>query len=49
MIVQRVKTMATVTGTVFSLLTGMVFMYQVAVQQSGVTEATNRYMQSQSR
>jgi type II secretory pathway component PulF len=49
LIVQRVKSMTIVTGTVFSILTGMVFMYQMAVQQSGVNEATSRYMQSQSR
>jgi type II secretory pathway component PulF len=49
MIVRRVKTMAMVTGTLCSVLTGMVFMYQVAVQQAGLTDATNRFMQSQIR
>jgi type II secretory pathway component PulF len=48
-IVQRVKTMATFTGMVLSLITGVFFIYQVAVQQSGVTQATNNYMAVQSK
>ena len=49
LIVRRVKIMAAVAGTSFTLLTGLIFVYQVAVQQSGVTEATNRYIQAQSK
>jgi len=48
-IVRRVKTMAAVTGTFLSLLTGLFFVYQVSVQQMGVTQATNKYITAQSK
>ena len=48
-IVKRVKTMAVVTGTFLSLITGWFFMYQVSVQQMGVTQATKNYMAAQSK
>lgn len=46
MIISRVKTMAAVTGTVLLVLTGAIFIYQVAVQMSGVNEATSNFMRS---
>lgn len=46
MIIGKVKTMAAVAGTVMTILTGMVFIYQVAVQQSGVTQATSNFTRS---
>jgi type II secretory pathway component PulF len=46
LIIRKVKTMAAVAGTVLTLLTGLVFLYQVAVQQSGVTQATNNFTRS---
>jgi type II secretory pathway component PulF len=45
-IVRKVKVLAAVSGTVLTLLTGVVFLYQVAVQQSGVTQATNNFVRS---
>lgn len=45
-IISRVKWMAAVTGTVLLVLTGAIFLYQVAVQMSGVNEATSNYMRS---
>jgi type II secretory pathway component PulF len=42
-IIRRVKIMAATAGTVMTLLTGMLFVYQVAVQQSGTTQATNNF------
>ena len=48
-IVRRVRAMAMATGTVLSLFTGMVFMYQVAVQQSGVNSAMNNFSQAQQK
>lgn len=46
LIIRKVKAMAAVAGTVLTLLTGFVFLYQVAVQQSGVTQATNNFTRS---
>lgn len=46
-IVKRVKTMAAVTATVLTLLTGLIFVYQVAVQQSGTNQATNNFTKTQ--
>lgn len=48
-IIKRVKALTVVTAAVLSLFTGMFFVYQVAVQQIGVTEATNNFMKTQSR
>lgn len=48
-IVRKVRAMAMVTGTVLSLCTGAVFMYQVAVQQSGVNSAMNNFSQAQQK
>ena len=48
-IVRRVRAMAMATGMVLTLLTGMVFMYQVAVQQSGVNSAMNNFSQAQQK
>ncbi len=42
-IVKRVKAMALATGMVLTLITGVVFMYQVAVQQSGVNSAMSNF------
>ncbi len=48
-IIKRVKAMAMMTAALLSIIMGIFFAYQVAVQQSGVTEATNKFIQSQSR
>lgn len=48
-IIKRVKTMAMTTAAILSVVMGIFFAYQVAVQQSGVTEATNKFIQSQSK
>lgn len=46
MIIRKVKVMTAVAGTVLTLMTGSVFLYQVAVQQVGVTEATNNFQRA---
>ena len=43
LIIAKVKTMAAVAGAAMTILTGAVFIYQVAVQQSGVTQATSNF------
>jgi type II secretory pathway component PulF len=49
MIVARVKKMAAITGSVLALITGVFFLYQIGVQQIGVTEATSNFMKEQSK
>ena len=49
LIVDKVKKLAVITGTVFTLFTGSLFMYQVAVQQSAVNTATNNFSAAQSK
>lgn len=46
-IIRKVKTMAAVTGTFLTIATGLLFVYQVAVQQSATTTATNNFTKSQ--
>jgi type II secretory pathway component PulF len=46
-IVSRVKKMAAVTGSSLLIITGLIFVYQVAVQQSGVNQATSNFMRTQ--
>lgn len=48
-IVRKVRAMAMVTGSVLTILTGVIFMYQVAVQQSGVNSAMNNFSQAQQK
>jgi type II secretory pathway component PulF len=48
-IIKRVKAMAAMTASFLTILMGLFFAYQVAVQQSGVTEATSKFMQSQTK
>ena len=46
-IIKRVKALSMITGGTLAALTGLLFMYQVAVQQIGVTDATNSFVSSQ--
>lgn len=48
-IIKRVKTLALLTSGTLAALTGLLFMYQVLVQQIGVTDATNNFMSSQAK
>jgi type II secretory pathway component PulF len=48
-IVRKVRSMAMTTGMVLSLFTGLIFMYQIAVQQSGVNAAMSNFSKSQQR
>ena len=46
-IVSKVKKMAAITGTLLSIFTGLLFMYQVAVQQSATNTATSNFSTTQ--
>jgi type II secretory pathway component PulF len=48
-IVGKVRSMAIATGMVLSVFTGLIFMYQIAVQQSGVNSAVDSFSQSQQK
>lgn len=47
LIVARVRKMALVTGAVLALITGVMFLYQIGVQQMGVNEATGNFIRTQ--
>jgi len=48
-IVAKVKKIAAITGTALSILMGILFMYQVAVQQSATNTATSNFSATQAK